>query len=242
MTNFAIYDNFGERFENYFTKKSFTMNMKDPKNRMFKYFCRGVLIDKRDGFLNLTVNLDQIFKFISETVNSVNQSQSFLSEALQFSENDQFMVKMNLVNEKIDSFSIEVNKDQVHLIPQNNIAILNGFFLAKSKYNTLKISNYKGFGELNISSYSLNLQNEKLISSHNEKQKYQNYTSTFSKVVTGNGLHQEAKLDFLLESENAHFSGDIYKGKCTLFVIDYLADTDYIDIEEMNNDVSYVIY
>ena len=216
--------------------------MKDPKNKMFKYFCKGVLIDRRDWFLNVTENFIQIFKFISETVNSERESQSFLVEALKFSENDQIMVKMNLLNEKIDSFSIEVNKDHIHLIPQNNIAILNDFFLSKNKYNTLKISNYKGFGELNITSYSLNAQNEKLISTHNDRQKYQTYTSNFSKVVTGNGLHQEAKLNFLLESENAHFSGDIYKGKCTLFVIDYLADTDYIDIEEMNNDPSYVFY
>lgn len=215
--------------------------MRDPKDKMFKYYCRGVIFDRRDWNLNITENLQQIFNFIYKELVSENQSSSSLTDVLKFNENDNFLAKIHFVHEKIDSFSIEINKNNTVWLESFQIGRIKNFYLSKNKFNSLKILNYQGMGVLNTTVYSMNLNEEESIISYNEERmNYLNYTSFFSKMVSGSGLHQQVSLDFSLESTNQHFSRDIYKGKCSLLIIDYLDDTDYIDIEEMMNDPSYV--
>jgi len=163
--------------------------------------------------------------------------------SLNFDEKSRFSAKISFNNNKTDGFSIEIHKNNLFWPNSLTISLIKNFYLSKNNQNTLKILEFSTKNQLNLTIYRLNSTIQRLFSSKGEKSKrFLNYTSFFSKNITGKGLHQQANIVFSLEGDISQFSNEIYKGKCSVLIVDFLDDTDYIDIEEMIDDPSYVIY
>lgn len=211
--------------------------MSDPNEKLINYNCRALMIDHRDLEIDLKNFINRMMSFMINELFPEDPNVSLESNFLKFNENDKFNSKINFVDNKIESLSIEIfNKNFV--FPQS-LPIKN-FFLSRNKKNKLKILDFLNSNVLNSTIYTFNPASNSLIHQNDIKSSYMNYTSNFIKNVTGSGLHQQANLDFFFESNTQQLSKEIYKGKCSLIVIDYLDDTNYIDIEEMINDPTYV--
>lgn len=142
---------------------------------------------------------------------------------------DVFYGKFFFENDKIDGFSFEIFKGKEVIWPEN--VNFKGFFLKKNHYNSL-ITLAKDSKILIEKVWNYNDKTKILQESKERKKPISIYNSFYSKKVIGAGLHQKALINFTLEAEEKTFSKGILNGKCNLLLLDYLWDTNYIDIEE----------
>lgn len=248
FSHFSTFDNFGKDFDNYFKKKSFEVNLPDFEDKMSSFNCRGIRLDNRDHKWDISQNLNFILEFLvkelfSEKNSSLNEKSIVsLKKIFELSQKyDNFMIKTSIVNEKIDSFSIEATPQKSLIWPAN--LNISSFFLLKNSYNTFRIHHLKNnlaYPILYTLTSNNNSKNQELIPINEKRNFFSQYSSSYKKNVQGSGLHQKTILNFTLKGSQTHFSKEIIKGKCSLLIIDYLDDTNYIDIEEMINDPNYV--
>ena len=228
----------------HFNKKSFELNLSDPYDKLLSYYCRGISLDKRDIHLNLTKITNNMFDYAIKALFSEETAIFPFINSLKFNENNHFICRVSLISDRIDGFYLEVNSNensQLYWPASLEITNYKRLFLWQNKYNLLKLYDFLGKNTINYTIYSWDFTTQTLVSRKERKIPYTNYVSSYEKSVTGSGLHQNVDLKFVLESENLQLSKEIIKGKCTLVIVDYLDDTNYLDIEEMINDPNYVI-
>ena len=182
----------------HFLKKSFEVNMTDPNDKLINYHCQALIMDKRDFELDLMKVINKMTSFMINELFTHEDNITLASDFLKFNENDKFSSKIYLVDDKIDSFSLEIyNKN----ITWPKSLRFKNFFLYRKKINKLKILDFLDSNVLNSTIYTFNPVSDSLISQNEIKNAYMNYTSSFLKNVTGSGLHQHANLEFSFEEE-----------------------------------------
>ena len=239
FSKISVFDDFGDKFDSDFEKKAFVFNISDHSD----FSCRGLVLDNRDHAVNLSKITEKLFDFVIKTLFSEEKTIFPEISSMKFDEKNRFSAKISFLNnKKIDGFSIEIQRKSLFWPNSLMISSIKSLYLSKNNQNTLKILRFLDKDESDVTIYRLNSQKHSLFSKSEKNVKFLNYSSFFTKSVSGSGLHQQVSLAFSLEGARSQFSKEIYKGRCWVLIVDFLDDTAYLDIEELIEDPSYVIY